>query len=108
MRYIKNSKLLANRFLRKWSAFSDISLKEIEEEYFEKPFDAYHPVGTCCMGEDEDSVVDKNLRVHGLDNVWLVSTAVLPSAGTVNPTFTVLCLAEQLINRISISKPKNI
>ena len=108
MRYIKNSKLLANRFLRKWSAFSDISLKEIEEEYFEKPFDAYHPVGTCCMGEDEDSVVDKNLRVHGLDNVWLVSTAVLPSAGTVNPTFTVLCLAEQLINRISISKTKKI
>lgn len=61
-----------------------------------KPYDAYHPVGTCRMGEDEAAVVDHNLKVWGLDNLWLASTGVLPSAGTANPTFTLLCLAERL------------
>ena len=62
----------------------------------EKPYDAYHPVGTCRMGDDEESVVDTNLKVWGLDNLWLASTGVLPSAGTANPTFTMLCLTEGL------------
>ena len=55
----------------------------------ERPHDAYHPVGICRMGEDETAVVDLKLQVRGLANVSVVSTAVLPSAGTANPTFTI-------------------
>jgi choline dehydrogenase-like flavoprotein len=62
----------------------------------EKPYDAYHPVGTCRMGEDKEAVVDSNLKVWGLDNLWLLSTGVLPSAGSANPTFTMLCLGARL------------
>jgi len=62
----------------------------------EKPYDAYHPVGTCRMGDDEEAVVDTSLKVWGLQNLWLVSTGILPSAGSANPTFTMLCLAEKL------------
>lgn len=65
-----------------------------------KPHDAYHPVGTCRMGEDENAVVDHDLRVHGLKNLWVCSTAVLPSAGTANPTFTMLCLTHGLAQRL--------
>jgi len=65
-----------------------------------KPHDAYHPVGVCQMGFDEDPVVDHKLSVCGLKNLSVVSTAVLPSAGTANPTFTMLCLAEALIERL--------
>lgn len=61
-----------------------------------KPHDAYHPVGTCRMGEDGQAVVDRDLRVHGVENLWLTSTGVLPSAGTANPTFTMLCLTHKL------------
>jgi choline dehydrogenase-like flavoprotein len=67
-----------------------------------KPYDAYHPVGTCRMGEDEAAVVDRNLKVWGLDNLWLASTGVLPSAGTANPTFTLLCLAERLAATLQV------
>lgn len=61
-----------------------------------KPHDVYHPVGTCRMGLDDESVVDPELRVYGAENLWLASTAVFPSAGTANPTFSLLCLTAAL------------
>jgi len=65
-----------------------------------KPHDAYHPVGTCRMGNRGEAVVDTNLKVWGIENLWAVSTAVLPSAGTANPTFTMLCLAQHLVSHL--------
>jgi choline dehydrogenase-like flavoprotein len=66
-----------------------------------KPHDAYHPVGTCRMGEDSEAVTDPDLKVHGVSNLWVVSTGVLPTAGTANPTFTMLCLADALHDRLT-------
>lgn len=65
-----------------------------------KPHDAYHPVGTCRMGTDSEAVVDSDLRVWGTENLWVASTAVLPSAGTANPTFTLLCLTHRLAEHL--------
>lgn len=65
-----------------------------------KPHDAYHPVGTCRIGEDAEAVVDRNLRVWGVQNLWVASTGVLPSAGSANPTFTMLCLTHQLAEHL--------
>ena len=65
-----------------------------------KPHDAYHPVGTCRLGIDKGAVVDTDLRVQGTDNLWVLSTGVLPSAGTANPTFTMLCLGDELADRL--------
>ncbi len=66
----------------------------------EKPYDAYHPVGTCRMGNDDEAVVDLKLKVWGMSNLWVLSTGVLPTAGTANPTFTMLCLAHDLAKRL--------
>lgn len=63
----------------------------------DKPYGAYHPVGACPMGEDDSDPLDLNCKVRGVDNLWVVSTAALPSAGSANPTFTMLCIAENLI-----------
>ncbi len=67
-----------------------------------KPHDAYHPVGTCRLGVDKGAVVDTHLRVQGTDNLWVLSTGVLPSAGTANPTFTMLCLGDELADRLTL------
>ncbi len=42
----------------------------------------HHPVGTCALG----TVVDANLRVHGLDNLFVVDASVSPriTSGPVN------------------------
>jgi 2-polyprenyl-6-methoxyphenol hydroxylase-like FAD-dependent oxidoreductase len=66
-----------------------------------KVYDAYHPVGTCRLGLDDEAVVDPTLKLRGLANVWLASTAVLPSAGSANPTFSLLCLAEHAVASIA-------
>lgn len=69
-----------------------------------KPHDAYHPVGTCRMGEDGEAVVGRDLKVRGFANLWVASTGVLPSAGTANPTFTMLCLTQQLAEELAVAE----
>jgi hypothetical protein len=65
-----------------------------------KPHDVYHPVGTCRMGVDVEAVVDPSLRVYDTENLFVLSTAVFPSAGSANPTFSLLCLAMDLAERL--------
>jgi choline dehydrogenase-like flavoprotein len=65
-----------------------------------KPHDAYHPAGLTRMGNDPSAVVDQELKVHGFDNLFVVSTGVLPTPGTANPTFTMLCMANRLARRL--------
>jgi choline dehydrogenase-like flavoprotein len=59
--------------------------------------DSYHPMGGLRMGVDPaTSVVDTNLKVHGVKNLYVASCAVYPSGGSSNPTFTLMALAMRL------------
>jgi len=58
---------------------------------------ADHAASLCRMSTDERTgVVDANLKVHGTDNLFVISNAVFPNLGAVNPTLTLTALAFRL------------
>ena len=60
-------------------------------------FDASHHLGGTIMGTDEKtSVVDKNLKVHSTENLYVCSGSVFPTSGCANPTYTICALALRL------------
>ena len=49
-----------------------------------------HVCGTCRSGNDPRmSVLDRNNRVHNLDNVYVVDASFFPSSGGINPSLTI-------------------
>jgi hypothetical protein len=60
-------------------------------------YDIYHPAGTTRMSSNPSTgVVDPNLLVYGTTNTYVVGSAVFPSMGAANPTFTAMALALRL------------
>lgn len=49
-----------------------------------------HVCGTCRFGDDaSSSVLDRNNRVHELDNLYVVDASFFPSSGAINPSLTI-------------------
>jgi len=53
-----------------------------------------HQAGTCRMGADpKTSVVDKDCRIHDVDNVYVIDASVHVTNGGFNPALTILANA---------------
>jgi choline dehydrogenase len=61
----------------------------------------FHPVGTCRIGTDPMSVVDPDLRVHGIANLRVADASVMPSLVTGNTNAAVLAIAERAAHLIA-------
>lgn len=68
--------------------------------------DGYHQLGGAIMSDDPKAgVVDKNCRAHGVENLFVVSGAVLPTGSQANPTLTIVALALRLAEWLSAGVP---
>lgn len=54
----------------------------------------HHPCGTCRMGPDHHAVVDGDLKVNGVDNLYVVDASIIPAipSGPINAA--VVAIAE--------------
>lgn len=53
-----------------------------------------HQAGTCRMGDDpRGSVVDRNCRIHDVDNVFVIDGSVHVTNGGFNPVLTIMAVA---------------
>lgn len=60
-----------------------------------------HHMGTTRMAKSKEfGVVDQNLKVFGIDNLFLGGSSVFPTYGKVNPTFTIVQMTLRLVDHI--------
>ena len=80
-----------------------INIKDEEElvkaasEYAQTIF---HPVGTCKMGKDENSVVDERLCANGLQNLRIVDASIMPNITSGNTNAPTIMIAEKASDMI--------
>ena len=75
---------------------------KLRDRVWEQASDGYHQVGSVRMGVNPaDSVVDPNLKVHGLRNLYVASSAVFPTSGQANSTLLAVALAMRLADRLA-------
>ncbi|RME61160.1 GMC family oxidoreductase [Candidatus Parcubacteria bacterium] len=83
--------------------YAELHLNEkSEENAYRSLYDVYHPTGTLRMGASpSNSIVNRDLRVWCIENCYISSTAVFPTAGSANPGLTHLALTMRLAEHIS-------
>ncbi len=61
---------------------------------------AYHPCGTCRMGQDDQAVVDSKGRVHGLDGLRVADASIFPRITNGNLNAPTIMAAEKIADLI--------
>jgi choline dehydrogenase-like flavoprotein len=60
-----------------------------------------HHMGTTRMHDDPSrGVVDRNCKVHGIDNLYVTGGSVFPTSGAANPTLTIVALTLRLADHL--------
>lgn len=81
----------------------------INEFYFDNDFNwpkggygGSHEMGGTRMGSDQNnSVVDNNLKVHGVKNFYVLGSSIFPTSGHANPTLTICQLSYRLADYLT-------
>lgn len=78
---------------------------ELRDRVYAQAADGYHQVGSTRMGINaRTSVVDADLRVHGIDNLFIASSSVFPSSGQANSTFLAVTFALRLAEHLDTQR----
>jgi choline dehydrogenase-like flavoprotein len=76
--------------------------EDVEGAVREQLFGGYHQAGTTRMSaRPDDGVVDRNLAVHGFDDLVVASSSTFPTSGQANSTFTLTAFAVRLADRLA-------
>jgi pyridoxine 4-oxidase len=68
-------------------------------------FTHHHPVGTCRMGCDADAVVGPDLKLRGLDHLYICDGSIMPSITTGPVNAAIVAIAERFSDLLRGRKP---
>lgn len=87
---------------------SKTSIEDIDAHIRATSITVHHPLGTCRIGADADSmaVVDDSLRVHGVDNLRVVDASVMPDLPSGNINAPIVAIAERASDLILGREPE--
>ena len=60
----------------------------------------FHPCGTCRMGDDDEAVVDSQLRVRGVSNLRVADASVMPTVPSGNTNAGCIMIGERVADFI--------
>jgi choline dehydrogenase-like flavoprotein len=66
---------------------------------------AHHPAGTCAMGTQPGTVLDPELRVHGIAGLRVVDASAMPDLVSAHINACVLMMAEKAADLIRGREP---
>ena len=77
------------------------SSDEVLVEHIKKTLETlYHPVGTCRMGNEENSVVNDKLQVHGIENLRVADASIMPEIISGNTNAACIMIGEKAADLI--------
>jgi choline dehydrogenase len=62
---------------------------------------AYHPIGTCRMGQGPGTVVDERLRVHGIEGLRVADASIFPTMPSGNTNAPAIMVGEKAAELLS-------
>ncbi len=86
--------------IEKLCSGSDLSEEEIDNIIRETGDTAYHPSCTNKMGVDQMSVVDEETRVHGIQNLRVIDSSIMPDILSGNLNAGTIMIAEKAADMI--------
>lgn len=97
----KAREINATKAFSEWGATEVLAGEHIRDEAGLRDFISrgigtyYHPVGTCKMGVEDDSVVNPELRVRGLEGLRVADASVMPKVVCVNTNAASIMIGEK-------------
>jgi choline dehydrogenase len=68
----------------------------------------YHSIGSCRMGVSENAVVGPNLRVHGMQNLWIADASIMPTHISADTNATCMMIGAKLGRQLCALAPRHV
>ena len=91
----KQSLLALHMYLGDWVSQNKLGhVEPMTSKDWDRFTDASHHIGGAIMGTSpNNSVVNQRNQVHSIENLYILGSAVYPSSGSCNPTWTIAAMS---------------
>ena len=94
---LESVKILGRQATSSRTGIVQLSERMLDGSIFNQQDPINHHIGTTRMASRSDlGIVDKDLKVFGIENLYITGSSVFPTSSIVNPTFTIIALSLRL------------